>query len=310
MGMNRMMSDYSAAYAEMMRLRKERKEFVSADDMGVFYRNQKLLTMIYEGEISTENVDNMMSGQKMSEEELPMEWYYHNGFTHPQEIQCELLLHNLLVANQKRNQRGKVTPLRLKQLLRAVLYRRVDMYSYPEKYLHNKILCIVGESGAGKTLASLHLQNKLGANAICSFTTRPPRETEVEGREHHFINIVPDPNELLAYATFGGYEYYALKTQVFGPCTVYVIDEQGLMNLKNEHGDEYDIYSVYITRKWSNRMKSGIKRSRMDRDLNRMQLPLETYNWVIDNNSTKKNLFINIEDIYNKVKNMQYGNNK
>lgn len=169
--------------------------------------------------------------------------------------------------------------------------------------MNNKILCIVGESGAGKTLASLHLQNKLGANVICSFTTRPPRETEVEGREHHFINIVPDPNELLAYANFCGWEYYALKTQVWGDCTVYVIDEQGLKNLKEEHGDEYRIFSVYITRTWSNRKRVGVKPKRMERDSGREQLPLEEYDWVIDNNTTKKNLFVNIEAIYNEVKN-------
>ena len=184
-----------------------------------------------------------------------------------------------------------------------ILLRRVDRYSNPEKYMNNKILCIVGDSGAGKTLASLHLQNKLGANVICSFTTRPPRQTEVEGREHHFINIVPDPNELLAYASFGGWEYYALKTQVWGDCTVYVVDEQGLLNLKEEHGDEYQIFSVYITRTRANRAHVGIPHKRMDRDYNRLKLPMETYDWVIDNNSTKKNLFVNIEAIYNEVKN-------
>lgn len=301
--MRRMMSDYSATFAKMMELRKVRKEFVGDGDGGVFFRNQKLLTMIYEGEINEDNISEYMTKEKMSEGGIPMEWYYLNGYLDPNEVQYELLYHNLITANQKRNQRGKVTKKRLKLLLQNILRFRVAKFNNPELFINNKILCIVGESGAGKTLASLHLQNKLGANVICSFTTRPPRETEVEGREHHFINIVPDPNEMLAYAHFGKYDYYALKTQVFGPCTVYVVDEQGLINLKEEHGNEYQIYALYLKRSWSKRLHSGVPKKRLERDTGRLTLPEDTYNWIIENNSSKKELFINIERIYNEIKN-------
>lgn len=298
-----MMSDLSGVYAKMLHLRQERKEFVG-NDFGTFYRNQKLLNMMWNGEITEDNIEEYMYADKMSEKGIPpVEWYHLQAFPHPQEAHDEFVRQNYYCGRQKHNKRGRMTKLRLKKVLFGILQRRVDRYLNPENYMNNKILCIVGESGAGKTLASLHLQNKLNANVICSFTTRPPRPTEIEGREHHFINIVPDPNELLAYANFGGYEYYALKTQVWGDCTVYVIDEQGLKNLRMEHGGEYRIFSVYITRDWNKRRKSGVKASRMGRDANRETLPLDEYDWVIENNSTKKNLFINIEAIYNEVKN-------
>lgn len=300
---NRMMSDLSGVYAKMLRLRQERKEFVG-NDFGTFYRNQKLSNMMWSGDITEDNIEECMTAEKMSENNIPpVEWYHLQAFPHPQEAHDELMRHNYYCGRLKHNKRGRITRLRLKKILFDILQRRVDRYLNPEKYMNNKILCIVGESGAGKTLASLHLQNKLDANVICSFTTRPPRPTEIEGREHHFINIVPDPNELLAYANFGGYEYYALKTQVWGDCTVYVIDEQGLRNLREEHGNEYRIFSVYITRDWSKRKQSGVKARRMERDANRETLPFDEYDWVIENNSTKKNLFINIEAIYNEVKN-------
>lgn len=298
-----MVTENHPAYKRMMELRKERNEFVGEDDMGVFYRNQKLLSLIRTGEITEENVEQYMNAEKMSDGAIPMEWYHLECFPHPQEIHDNLLIKNLVVSTKKRNKRGRLTKSRLKRLMHDILLKRVDKYSNPEKYMNNKILCIVGESGAGKTLASLHLQNKLGANVICSYTTRPPRETEVEGREHHFINIVPDPNELLAYTEFCNCSYYALKTQVWGDCTVYVIDEVGLRNLKEEHGGEYRIFSVYITRSWSNRKRAGITEKRMERDRGREKLDLSEYDWVIENNSTKKNLFVNIEEIYNEVKN-------
>ena len=304
MGNNRMMSDISDVYAKMLQLRKTRKEFVGENDLGVFYRMSKLYAMIIAGDITVDNIEEYMTADKMSEGNVPpVEWYHLQAYPHPQDLHDALLQSNLVCASKKHNKRGRMTKLRLKKIMFGILQMRIDRFLNPDKYMNNKILCIVGESGAGKTLASLHLQNKLGANVICSYTTRPPRITEIEGREHHFINIVPDPNELLAYANFAGYEYYALKTQVWGDCTVYVIDEEGLRNLREEHSDEYRIFSVYITRDWSKRRKSGVKSKRMERDSERQTLSMDEYDWVIENNSTKKNLFINIEAIYNEVKN-------
>lgn len=297
----RMVGYYPEVFAKMMELRKTRKEFVG-DDMGTFYRNQRLITMIRDGEVNMDNISEIMTKERMSEDDIPMEWYYTNGYTDPRKVQTDLLQKNFNTSRKKKGARCKLNALTMRRILMKILMRRIDKYEHPQKYEGNKILCIVGQSGSGKTLCSLHLQNKLGANVICSFTTRPPRKTEVEGREHHFINIVPDPNELLAYAVFGGFEYYALKTQVFGDCTVYVIDEQGLRNLINEHGDEYKIYSVYLKRDWNKRIRTGVKRKRMERDADREELPLSDYDYVIENNGTKKELFNNIERIYNEVK--------
>jgi guanylate kinase len=300
---NRMVGFYPEVYAEMMKLRRERKDFVTHnDDIGTFYRNQRLITMLRDGEITKDNLSELMTKEKMSEDMIPMYWYYTNGDVDPQKLQMELMIKNMKLSSDKKNERGRVTASRMRTLLHRILLQRVDRYLYPEKYLNNKILCIVGESGTGKTLCSLHLKYKLGANVICSFTTRPPRKTEKEGRDHHFVNIVPDPNDLLAYTVFGSYEYYALKSQVYGDCTVYVVDEKGLETLKSEHGDEYRIFSVYLKRKWANRVRTGIEAKRLHRDKKREQLPLDSYDWVIENNSTKKELFNNIERIYNKVK--------
>lgn len=298
----RMTGETLATFLKMMQLRKERKEFVGTDP-GTFYRNQKLLALIREGKITEDNIEAEMTKEAMSANNLPVNWYYEDCYPNPQDIIMERQSWNLNLSREKRNLRGKLSQFKLKLLFRNILVERVKKYEHPERYMNNKILCIVGQSGAGKTLCSLHLQNKLGANVICSFTTRPPRSTEVEGREHHFINIVPDPNDMLAYAVFGGYEYYALKSQVFGECTVYVIDEQGLINLRQEHGDEYRIFSVYIKRPWSLRRKAGVQHYRMERDNQRVLLPEDSYDWVIENDSTKKSLFVNIENIYNTVVN-------
>ena len=165
-----------------------------------------------------------------------------------------------------------------------------------------KILCIVGGSGCGKTLASLHLKFHKKANVICSFTTRKPRETEVEGRDHHFIDIVPDRTELLTYTHFGGAYYYSLKSQVHGPCTVYVIDEKGLDNLRKDFGEVYDIHTILIKRDKSLRRKAGVNETRIRRDERRNLIDSE-YDYVVVNNGTKREFFDEIERIYEEVKN-------
>ena len=214
--------------------------------------------------------------------------------------QLRKLKHNLEVC-RKHHEKAKVSQNMLKQLLIEEEERRAEQYLNQDN-MKKKMLCIVGDSGVGKTLVSLHLKNYCDANVICSFTTRPPRETEVEGRDHHFIDVVPPDEQLLAYAEYGKYKYYALKSQVFGPLTVYVVDEQGLLDLKERHGDEYEIYSVYIMRDRKLRLRRGITAARMNRDKERKRLDLGFYNYVVENNSTKKELFINIERIYFEVK--------
>lgn len=227
-------------------------------------------------------------------------WYH---WRDPQQVQVNMIKRNLKISSHYSRKRGKVTPTRLKMLMKEILQFRINEYLNPIENMEKlKIMCIIGGSGCGKTLASLHLKYHKDANVICSFTTRPPRDTEVEGRDHHFIDIVPDRTELIAYAHFGGAYYYATKWQVFGPCTVYVIDEKGLENLRKDFGDVYDIHTVLIKRDKSLRRKSGIDETRLRRD-ERRDLKDEDYDYVIENNGKKANLFSSIESIYEEIKN-------
>ena len=202
--------------------------------------------------------------------------------------------------------RATVTPQKLRTILLTIMRQRIEEYKNPTPLgTKKKILCIVGESGTGKTLASLHLKYKKDANVICSFTTRPPRPTEEEGRDHHFISIHPQENDVLAMTKYGGYLYYALKSQVFGDCTVYVIDENGLRDLLDVHSEEYRIFTVYLKRDMALRKKCKVKKDRIKRDAEREGFPLDFYDYVIENNTTKAHLFESIEKIYNTIKNME-----
>lgn len=268
--------------------------------LGAWYRIQTAIAKARDLRIYHDTIENFIMPNLFDENGDAIMWYH---WRDPQQAQVNMIKRNLKESSQAKRKRGRVTPTRLKMLMREILQRRIDEYLNPQKNMEKlKIMCIIGGSGCGKTLASLHLKYHKDANVICSYTTRPPRETEVEGRDHHFIDIVPDKTELIAYAHFGGHYYYATKWQVFGPCTVYVIDEKGLENLRQDFGDVYDIYTVLIKRDKQLRRKVGVSETRIRRD-ERRDLKDEDYDYVITNNGKKVDLFNSIEQIYEEIKN-------
>ena len=280
-------------------IRKFRRGSAATDYRG-WYRVQSAIAKARDLTIYHDDIKNYIMPNLFDECGDVVTWYH---WRDPQQVQVNMVQRNLKVSSSASRKRGRVTPTRLRMLMKEILNIRINEYLNPTTNMDKlKIMCIIGGSGCGKTLASLHLKYHKDANVICSFTTRPPRPTEVEGRDHHFIDIVPDRTELIAYAHFGGAYYYATKWQVFGPCTVYVIDEKGLANLRKDFGDVYDIYTVLIKRDKQLRRKVGVDETRIRRD-ERRDLRDEDYDYVISNNGKKTELFAEIERIYEEIKN-------
>lgn len=49
------------------------------------------------------------------------------------------------------------------------------------------MIVLIGESASGKSSIEKYLVDNCGYNKIVSYTTRPPREGEVDGEDYHFI---------------------------------------------------------------------------------------------------------------------------
>lgn len=145
------------------------------------------------------------------------------------------------------------------------------------------IFAIVGPSGSGKTVMS-EVMSENGIPAIISYTTRPMRTGEVNGKEHWFVTAddIPDKSEMIAYTKFGGYEYWACKSQVISPCN-YVIDEDGLRTLKEKYGRKYNIFSFYVKRPDKDIALSGVDKERRERDKQRNLIDENKYDYVLDN---------------------------
>lgn len=153
-----------------------------------------------------------------------------------------------------------------------------------------KLITITGPSGAGKDTVARMLSDMGDFKVICSYTTRPKREGEIDGVEHHFVEKCDVPRDkMLAYTQFGGYEYWTTLEQV-GDNAVYVIDEDGLRSLCKRFPD-IELFAIYVSSHEKVRLRRGVSRERIDRDKHRRHLPMSFYDVVIYNNASPTILY-------------------
>ena len=148
------------------------------------------------------------------------------------------------------------------------------------------IICIVGPSGSGKTTLAQFVEKELGIKTMVSYTTRPKRDNETNGIEHHFVsdNQVPDKQYQLAYTKFGGFQYWTdIRDIVEDSIVTYVIDEKGLMMLIEEWSDKYNILSVLIKRD-KDLLISMVGKDRVERDKHRVTIDESYYDVILQNN--------------------------
>lgn len=163
------------------------------------------------------------------------------------------------------------------------------------------IIAIVGPSGSGKTEMSFFCKKEFGIPYIVSYTTRDKRPEEIDGVDHYFVtpNDRPNVDEMLAYTVYGGKEYWAKLPDKDTRICSYVIDEDGLLNLKEKHSNKFKIIPIYIRRE----DRGTISKERKQRDLTRhTSIPLKDYFCIIENSGTLEDFHETIRFLIDKIK--------
>lgn len=165
--------------------------------------------------------------------------------------------------------------------------------------MKKKILCIIGGSGTGKTFFERTLCRQFPNHyaRVVSYTTRPMRQGETEGLEHHFVSKADRPasSHMLAYTQYGDYEYWADKDSLASDkINIYVIDVEGYRYLKHFFGDDYDLRVVYVKRT----VRNGIDLQRIQRDRGRMTLNPDDIDCVVRNEGSKIDLYNSIKTFF------------
>lgn len=110
------------------------------------------------------------------------------------------------------------------------------------------MIVLIGESASGKSSIEKYLVDNCGYKKIVSYTTRQPRDKEIDGSDYHFINKhkflqLREKGFFAETATYNGWYYGTAKED----CTndkIAVLTPHGLRQLKKIDG--IDIISFYI----------------------------------------------------------------
>lgn len=160
-----------------------------------------------------------------------------------------------------------------------------------------KILAIIGEAGSGKdTLMQEVLKINPDLHEIVSFTTRPPREGEIDGINYHFVTgeefgrkVVE--GEMLEATCFNDWFYGTGFDSLRSDCVnIGVFNPDGIDSLMAHANIELVVY--YVTAK---------DKTRLLRQLNREENP--NVDEIIRRFKTDREDFDDLDFHYNEVSN-------
>lgn len=111
-----------------------------------------------------------------------------------------------------------------------------------------KIFLIIGRTASGKSSIAREVCNRMGLTQVISYTTRPMRKGERQNSDHIFIspedvNFFRD--DIAAYTEINGYEYFTTM-DILDKSDVYVIDPNGVKDLRERVGNLYEFVEIYI----------------------------------------------------------------
>lgn len=108
--------------------------------------------------------------------------------------------------------------------------------------MEKKRLILIGKGGSGKDYARKISENIIGAKYAVSYTSRPPREGEVEGEDYFFVDESfftegMKNNFWYEYVVFNGW-YYGTSNEQFQNDKLFIMTPKGLSHLSEEDRNE------------------------------------------------------------------------
>lgn len=113
----------------------------------------------------------------------------------------------------------------------------------------NKVI-LVGKAAAGKDHMRKILESRGFVYGI-SFTTRPPREDEVHGKDYYFLSVEEFEREIkedfwYEYVKFNGWYYGTSKDQFYNLCNLFIMTPIGVSHIKHEDRKNCTIFYIDI----------------------------------------------------------------
>ena len=120
-----------------------------------------------------------------------------------------------------------------------------------------QLVALIGKAGSGKDtiLKDVVKAYKLSMNIIVSYTTRPMREGETEGKEYHFISEetfkqMINNNQMLEYVQFNNWWYgTGISCLDDSKINIGIFNPSGIKSLINFPEIDLQIYYIHASDK-------------------------------------------------------------
>ena len=164
-----------------------------------------------------------------------------------------------------------------------------------------KRIILVGKGASGKDHAREFLTNSMGFKYGVSYTTRPPRENEVNGKDYNFISDndfmgMDLLNEWFEHVTFNGWVYGTTNEQFYGDCSLFIMTPTGLGHLSEvDRADSFVLYFDIDATRRSQRMSE--RKGNADSIHRRLTADERDFKYFSNYNAKIDNPFYTDEDL-------------
>jgi len=174
------------------------------------------------------------------------------------------------------------------------------------EYKKPVIICVVGESGTGKSFMVEYMKEKYGIPMIESYTDRPPRTPGEVGHTFLTSDQFDDINmaDMIAFTCWPRGDgkitrYCCLVDDIKSDYSFYVIDERGLKYLRKYWSSQFTIFAVRIYAQKEERLKR-ISVDRYNRDEGLFNMTADDFDYFIENNYSDK-MYKKYDALYKRI---------
>ena len=171
------------------------------------------------------------------------------------------------------------------------------------------IYIITGPSGVGKNTIIEAMSTDLDFYFSVSHTTRPQRESEVDGKDYHFVTedkfkSLVDENLMIEYEQYGGFYYGTSKKEILKESNIILLDLEvnGATKLLSENDDFIGIFIDIDDNELVKRLKSrGHDENFIDKRMQLASIQREKkshYQYHVDNVDIKSSVNQILDIIY------------